>query len=397
MKSINQTLLILLAFILWMRPIEAHHTNSHSQSDDTRVTVKRHPHADIIEHNKAILKAYREYEAKVSAVWGDEAVVPSSKISVTYRDNLNQRSIVDYEQGKIQVQVAVTPAQSNSNEASKKLAKAIEQTILQPPDARSIIDIAKNPTPPRSDKRPALEGLVANGKGKPLRAKDIKSFSRQKVRSLMKKPIIGKDGRKRIILSTEFELVPDHIRRRAKKFTDAVNLNALRNQIPTHLIYAIMETESYFNPTAKSPVPAFGLMQLVPETGARDAYKYLYSKDVLLKDTYLYNADNNIELGVAYLHLLYYRYLRQIKDPTSRQWATIAAYNTGVHNVIRSFMGEYSRAKHSSRWSWKQKAINKINRMKPEQVYQYLRKYLPAEETRDYMKKVRENIPKYIT
>jgi membrane-bound lytic murein transglycosylase C len=158
-----------------------------------------------------------------------------------------------------------------------------------------------------------------------------------------------------------------------------------------------METESYFNPTAKSPVPAFGLMQLVPATGARDAYKYLYSKDVVVKDTYLYNAENNIELGVAYLHILYYRYLKRIKDPTARQWATIAAYNTGVHNVVKSFSGEYTKAKYASRWSWKRQAINKINKMKPEQVYQHLRHYLPYEETRTYIKKVRDSMPKYIT
>jgi hypothetical protein len=35
--------------------------------------------------------------------------------------------------------------------------------------------------------------------------------------------------------------------------------------------------------------------------------------------------------------------------------------------------------------------------MKPEQVYQHLRKYLPHEETRSYIKKVRESMPKYIT
>ena len=273
----------------------------------------------------------------------------------------------------------------------------MKQTLLQPADDRSILEIAKNPTPPKSNNRPELDGLVANTDGTALNVKDIKNFTRQKVRTLIKRPIIGKDGKKRVILSTQFELVPDHIKRRAEKFSDSVNHNALRNLIPTHLIYAIMETESYFNPTAKSPVPAFGLMQLVPGTGARDAYKYLYSKDVLLKDTYLYDADNNIELGVAYLHLLYYRYLRQIKDPASRQWATIAAYNTGVDNVIKSFIGDYTRARHVSRWSWKQQAMNKINKMKPEQVYEHLQKYLPAEETRDYMKKVRENIPKYIT
>jgi membrane-bound lytic murein transglycosylase C len=260
-----------------------------------------------------------------------------------------------------------------------------------------MIDIAKSPDAPKSAKPPVLEGLVAKDDGTPLKRSEIKDFKKQKARAMLKRPVVGKDGKKRIIISTQFEMVPNHIRKRAERFSDAVNENALRHHIPTHLIYAIMETESYFNPTAKSPVPAFGLMQLVPATGARDAYKFLFSKDIVVKDTYLYDAENNIELGVAYLHILYYRYLKRIKDPAARQWATIAAYNTGVHNVVKSFSGEYSKGKYASRWSWKRQAINKINAMKPEQVYQHLRKFLPYKETRAYIKKVRKSMPKYIT
>jgi len=389
--------LILLAFSLWMRPIEAHHTADHKENDyKPKLSQHKKTYHEILQHNKAILKAYNEFEEKSAQVWGTEAVVPSAKTSVTYRNNMQERSVVDYEQGKVKVELALSDAR-DSKAVEKQLAKAVGETLQQGPDERSMIDIAKNPDAPRSNKPAVLEGLVAKADGTPLTTAEIEEFKKQKARAMLKRPIVGKDGKKRIIISTEFELVPDHIRKRAERFSDTVNEHALLRHIPTHLIYAIMENESYFNPTAKSPVPAFGLMQLVPGTGARDAYKFLYSKDIVVKDTYLYDAENNIELGVAYLHILYYRYLKRIKDPAARQWATIAAYNTGVDNVVKSFAGEYSKAKFSSRWSWKRQAINKINTMKAEQVYNHLRKYLPYKETRAYIKKVRDSMPKYIT
>ena len=75
-----------------------------------------------------------------------------------------------------------------------------------------------------------------------------------------------------------------------------------------------MHTESSFNPKARSPIPAFGLMQLVPKSGARDAYNYIYKQDRLLSDTYLYVPANNIELGCAYIAKIRHDYFKNIKD-----------------------------------------------------------------------------------
>jgi membrane-bound lytic murein transglycosylase C len=387
--------LLLVAFFIGIGPLEANHLSSQGHSGNHHHQNNR-TNQELMKYNRQLLQAYDQYRKKSAQVWGKEAVMPDAKTDVTYRNNFKQRSIIDYEQGKVQVELALRPeTASDHTNVKKSLASAVEKTIFQGPDGRSIIDIAKHPEPPATDQPPVLAGLIADEDGSSLAPDKIEKFKQAKTRTLNKRTITGHDGKKRIIYSTQFALVPDHIKRRAQRFSQAVDRNAMLHRIPTALIYAIMETESFFNPTAKSPVPAFGLMQLVPATGARDAYKYLYAKDTIVKEHYLYNPSHNIELGVAYLHILYFRYFKQIRDPQSRQWATIAAYNTGFQNVIKTFAGDYDNTNHSSRWIWKMRAMNKINRMKPEQMYRQLRENLPAKETRDYIKKVRERMGKY--
>ena len=387
---------IFFCLLLVIGNSEANHLASHNESNYDQSRKEKIIDRRIAYQKTQILKALRKYQEKTEQVWGSEAVLPDSRTDVTYRDNYKQRSVVDYEQGTVKVELAVKADKAADNKSIKnELASAVEQTLLQPPDERSIVEIAEQPTPPKSDKPPALSGLVAKDDGSPMAPEEIETVKKSSTRAILKRPITGKDGKKRVIVSTQLNLVPDHIRIRAEKFRHAIDLHAHKHSIPAPLIYAIIETESFFNPTAKSPIPAFGLMQLVPETGARDAYKFLFEKDRVVKETYLYDAENNIELGVAYLHLLYFHYLKYIANPKSRQWATIAAYNTGVRNVIRCFAGKYSAAKHASRWTWKERALERINSMEPEQVYKHLHQYLPFEETRSYIKKVRERMGKY--
>ena len=55
-------------------------------------------------------------------------------------------------------------------------------------------------------------------------------------------------------------------------------------------------------------------MQLVPSSGARDAYRYVYKKDKVLKKGFLYKPKNNIELGCAYLAKIRYDYFKSVRD-----------------------------------------------------------------------------------
>jgi membrane-bound lytic murein transglycosylase C len=282
----------------------------------------------------------------------------------------------------------------SEGEAREDLKKTIVNTLKQGADTRSIVEIAKQPVAVPSGSA-VLKGQVSDDTGKTVAGSNYEQLAATLASESKKKVIKGADGQSRFVYSAQFRLVPDHMRKRAMTYQGEVNKNARKQGIPSALIYAIMETESMFNPTARSPAPAFGLMQLVPTTGARDAYRHLYKKDRIVSDTYLYKPSNNIRLGSAYLNILYYSYLQGIKNPQSRQWATIAAYNTGAGNVFNAFAGRYSRARFGSRQQWKRIAINEINRRTPEQVYDFLRRNLSKAEGREYVKKVRSKMPKY--
>merc|ERR1712065_121171 len=130
---------------------------------------------------------------------------------------------------------------------------------------------------------------------------------------------------------------PKTMIKKARLYKDDVNKNAYEQKIREALVFAIMHSESSFNPMARSHIPAFGLMQIVPRSAGIDSYKYLYGKRKVVSSTYLYDSKKNIKMGSAYLHLLQYKYLSHIKDPISKLYCVIAAYNTGAGNVAKAF------------------------------------------------------------
>jgi len=99
-------------------------------------------------------------------------------------------------------------------------------------------------------------------------------------------------------------------------FGDLIHEKARKYDVDPALVAAVVETESRFHRTARSPVGAQGLMQLMPRTG-----HWLGAKN-------LYDPEQNVDAGVKYLKYLQGRFDGNLKN-------AIAAYNAGEGNVER--------------------------------------------------------------
>lgn len=110
-----------------------------------------------------------------------------------------------------------------------------------------------------------------------------------------------------------------------KTYKEAVNIYEEKYDVEENLIFALIKSESNFNPEAVSKSNALGLMQLMEET----------AKDVADKNDIELNKENvkqelfdiykNIEIGTCYLSKLLDRY--------EDRGIALAAYNAGIGTV----------------------------------------------------------------
>ncbi len=104
-----------------------------------------------------------------------------------------------------------------------------------------------------------------------------------------------------------------------KAFANKINRYAHKQQIDPAWAFAITRRESSFMTDAHSSAGAKGLMQIMPNTA-----KSLRSRSI--SNQYLWDADNNIQLGT--------RYLRQLLDKNNgNPVLATAAYNAGPYRV----------------------------------------------------------------
>lgn len=309
---------------------------------------------------------------KVRNTWGEKEVkIPEQKRYVKYTQNYRSRAIVDFDRGTVHVETL------DDKQPKSSLKNAIVTTLLTPNDPRAVDLFSDKAVPLTNDNDPYLLGLVMDQQGKAIRTPgSADQFADYLIEQQAQTRIIDFNGAPKTALYTTIPMVANFSNRQAEKYRPIVTRFAERYKISASLVFAVIRTESNFNPFAVSSAPAYGLMQLVPSSGGRDAYRKAKGQDSAPSRDYLFDPENNIELGVAYLHVLSYDQLEQIDNHVSREYCVISAYNTGSRNMYKAFSSDSSDA------------VNRINGLEPPAVYDRLRANLPYQETRDYLAKV---------
>ncbi len=331
---------------------------------------------DFAAYKKVYDEAFIEYKNEITTKW------PKPDISTNFRwveydRNYNTKKAVDYQKKMIDLEVIA----KDRKEAESKLTKMFEDLTAYDVNKGFLNDILEQKIAKKLDKgRNQLQS----------KEKLIGDFIPQEDVAVIKGEITA-DKLKEVkynentIYKIEIPFPPNALLKKAKLYKEKVKEEAKKQNIDEALIYAIIENESSFNPLAKSYVPAFGLMQIVPKTAGVDSYYALYGEKKLLDSEYLFEPNNNILIGTSYLNLLFFKYLKDIKDEESKLYCAIASYNGGSGTVAKSFSGAKSIPL----------AANEINSMSSDSLYKKLMKDIPASETRKYLYKVRKSFHEY--
>ncbi|MGL9735294.1 MAG: membrane-bound lytic murein transglycosylase MltC [Symbiopectobacterium sp.] len=314
-----------------------------------------------------------QFAHNIENIWGlNEVLIAGTKDYVKYTDKYQTRSHINFDAGTITIETI------SATNYVPSLRQAIITTLLMGDDA-SNTDLYSDANDIQISREPMLYGQVLDNTGQPIRWEGrAASFADYLLQNRLQKRTFGLH----VIWSVTFQLVPNHLDKRAHKYLPLIRQASERYDIEESLILAIMQTESSFNPYAVSRSDALGLMQVVQHSAGRDVFKSK-GKWGHPSRSYLFDPENNIDTGVAYLAILKNTYLGGIENPTSRRYAVITAYNGGAGSVLRVFSSD------------KDRAVSLINQMSPGEVYDTLTTKHPSAESRRYLYKVNSTQKNY--
>ncbi|SMY17393.1 membrane-bound lytic murein transglycosylase MltC [Photobacterium aquimaris] len=312
------------------------------------------------------LALFKYLENQVKKQWGDDDYLQAGKHRyVKYFDGYRTRAHIDFDNGKIYVSTVANYAPQAT------LKKAIEETLLMPADP-SQVDLFSDKSIPLKGK-PFLLGQVKDHQNQniqwPWRASKYADY-------LIANKLKTKKLQQGTAYYVEINMVDDHLEQREYQYADLIRQAAKRYDIDEDLIYAIVKTESSFNPYAVSHAGAYGLMQVIPKTAGADVFNLVKNKPGIPTKEYLFDPANNIDTGTAYFYILKNRYLKEVKHPTTKHYSMISAYNGGTGGVLATFDSD------------RKQAMDDLNQLQPNQVYWALTNKHPKAEARRYLEKV---------
>jgi len=366
-----------------------HQMKAYKQTQTLNIAKIKQDNLKTIKQNKFYYikitdTASSYYQDFLCKKWGVENVKLSNKTTFTqYSKNMNSRESIDFKNGIINIEIISDKNNTISpkifNKTITNLSKeTIAESLLKDPVAqleKKYLE-KKNIIKPYilKTKTPYLNGFIQN---KIIKKEDIKE-----------KELVLENGKKRFIKYIKIPMVPNYLEKMALKYKKFVLQKSKLYNVEPSVVFATIQTESYFNPLAKSHVPAYGLMQIVPTTAGIDAYYALYKIKKILSPAYLYDEHNNITLGTKYIQIIRDNYLRGVKDEKSKLYCAAISYNAGIGSLIYALTGSKKKRKL---------AIKMINSMKAKQLYKHLRTSTRlTHEARNYLKKILDRKKNYL-
>lgn len=317
--------------------------------------------ANLSDDVQSVILEYVFFSEKAHQVWGDDFEEPTVHHLVKYLDDYHTKVNIDFAGGRIRVESerSKTPIQSLQN--------AIVATLLTPANPNAV-DLYTAADMGLTGK-PFLSGLVLDQDGQSVQTQ----WRAERYAKYITANHVQKRGARYWV---DIPMVRSYKKRSADNYQPLVMQASQRYRVEPALIFAIMETESSFNPFAVSPVGAYGLMQVMQNTAGRDVFDKIYNRPDKPSRNYLMDPAKNIDAGTAYITILRDRYLRGITHPLTLEYCIVTSYNGGSGNLLKTF--------HKDR----QQAIARINKMSPKAVYNHIVRHHPHEESRNYLRKV---------
>lgn len=246
-----------------------------------------------------------------SKKWGENNTpTASQEVYVKYTDSYLSRAQVDFSKGIISV------ATLDTENPKASLKRAIVTTLLTPEDPEEV-DLYSDKEITFNSK-PYLADLVKDNEGKAvLYSWRANQYADYLIENKLQTTEITENGTKKKVYYVQFEMVEDYEVQSEHKYGEYVALFAKEYKLEQALIFAIIKTESSFNPYAVSHIPAYGLMQVVPASAGRDVYKMLNNRDGIPTKEMLFTPKTNIQYGSTYLNILFTRYIKGVKNSLS--------------------------------------------------------------------------------
>lgn len=338
-------------------------------------------------YKKIIDEEFQNYKNNILKNW-DTAEVSTNTRWVEYLNGYRIRKTVDFENGYIRIDVLNGSAADIKpvllDLLKEDRANAFRRDPVSFNTEKRLREEVPDALTAKIDDDPVVAPLYTD---KPMTDKNADELAEKLLdqsETSQQQSEVGKP-----YVSMQVNLPADSYQKAAEKVLPYVDKYTAEFKMQRPLVLAVIFHESRFNPLAKSHVPAYGLMQIVPKSAGVDAMQFLEGKKKVLAPSYLYNPENNVKVGTAYLHILYNRYFKKVKNPQSRLYCSIAAYNTGAGNVAYAF-----NTSNGGRYSL-DRAVPVINSMSPDQVYSRLKNKLRYEEARNYIVKVTTKMKDY--